>query len=279
MADKVGFVLGGGGVLGASHLGMMRALLEAGISPDVIVGTSIGAFNGAYLASAPTLATVDALEHLWRTTLATGKAFRPGAWETMLNVARSRTHLLSTKVFADFVDAHLPVSTFEELEVEFQCVAASIEKAQARWFTSGALRDPILASCALPPFFAPVVIDGEHHYDGGLVDSIPLGQAVRLGASIVYVLQVGRVENPMVVPRNFAGVALATFEIARRHNFTDALAHVPDGVEVHVLPTGADETGVLTTFGHGQEDKMIARIDLAHAATQAYLTEGAPGPV
>ena len=85
----------------------------------------------------------------------------------------------------------------------------------------------------------PVRIDGEHYFDGGLVHSIPVGRAVQLGARRVFVLHVGRIEQPLTVPRRPWEVGLVAFEIARRHRFVEEMATLPDDVIVHVLPAGS----------------------------------------
>ena len=133
---------------------------------------------------------------------------------------------------------HLPVTDFEDLQVPFQCVAASIEAARAHYFDSGPLIPAIMASSAVPGLVPPVEIDGEHFLDGGLVDSIPLGRAVELGAREIYVLQVGRVEQPLTPPNKPWEVALVAFEIARRHRYATDLKRLPPEITVHVLPTG-----------------------------------------
>ena len=84
----------------------------------------------------------------------------------------------------------------------------------------------VLASCAVPGLLPPVEIDGEHYFDGGLVHSIPVGRAVALGASTVYVLQVGRIESELTVPRRPWEVGLVAFEIARRHRFHEEMSAV-----------------------------------------------------
>src|SRR5207247_863425 len=167
------FVLGGGGLLGAHEVGMLRALAEAGVRPDLVVGTSTGALNAVLVAADPA-----------------GAADRPSG--------------------------------------------------TARWFSSGPVVPAVMASCAVPGLLPPVEIDGEHYFDGGLVDSIPVGRALALGASTVYVLQVGRIESPLAVPRRPWEVGLVAFEIARRHRFHEEMSSLPDHVRVHVLPTGGD---------------------------------------
>ena len=102
-------------------------------------------------------------------------------------------------------------------------MAANIEGATARWFSSGPVVPAVMASCAVPGLLPPVEIDGKHYFDGGLVDSIPVGRAVALGASVVYVLQVGRIESPLAVPRRPWEVGVVAFEIARRHRFHEEM--------------------------------------------------------
>jgi NTE family protein len=97
--------------------------------------------------------------------------------------------------------------------VPFQCVAASIERAAEHWFASGSLVDAILASAAVPGVLPPVRVGDEHFLDGGLVNSIPVGRAVALGATTIYVLQVGRIERSLEVPRRPWEVATVAFEI------------------------------------------------------------------
>ena len=164
---KTAFVLGGGGVLGAHEVGMLRALSEAGIAPDVVVGTSVGAINGAFVAADPAGAAAR-LDQLWQ-----GDAVRQAFSETLLGravrLASSGTHLHSMVPLRDMLRDMLPAADFADLELPFQCVAASIERAQAHWFTSGPIVPAVLASCAVPGLLPPVEIGGEHFFDGGLV--------------------------------------------------------------------------------------------------------------
>src|ERR1017187_1776086 len=98
---------------------------------------------------------------------------------------------------------------------------------RAGWWSSGPLVPAVLASCAVPGLLPPVEVDGEHYFDGGLVHSIPVGRAVALGASVVYVLHVGRIERPLEVPRRPWEVGLVAFEIARRHRFHEEMSALP----------------------------------------------------
>ncbi|WP_035905588.1 patatin-like phospholipase family protein [Knoellia subterranea] len=264
------FVLGGGGVLGTTQLGMLRALAEQGIRPDLVVGTSIGALNGAFVAADPSVEGIRALGTVWEDVGASG-IFLENPMRSAARIARFRTHLLSSQPLRAIIDEHLPVDTFEELEVPFQCVAACIETAGSGWFSEGSLVDPVVASCTVPGLFPPVEIDGRHYLDGGLVHSIPVGRAVDLGADRIFVLQVGRVEQPLTPPRRPWEVGVVAFEIARRHRYVHEMESIPEGVEVHVLPSGAPDTPSVS-LTHGRTSRLRARATQAYAATSAYLT-------
>ncbi|SEO77490.1 patatin-like phospholipase family protein [Trujillonella endophytica] len=270
------FVLGGGGVLGAAEVGMLRALVEHGVRPDLVVGTSVGAVNGALVAADPTPAAVEQLRSVWE-ELASSGIFAGSMFARMGTLVRTRTHLHPREPLRDLLAAHLPVQTFAELQVPFQCVAASIERAAEHWFSDGSLLDAVLASCAVPGLLPPVEIDGEHFLDGGLVHSIPVGRAVALGAGTIYVLHVGRIDRPLRPPTRPWEVATVAFEIARRHRFAGDLAALPPGVTVHVLPSGDTAPPGAANLRYRDFSAVRDRIDRAHAAAREYLdrTEGA----
>jgi NTE family protein len=264
------FVLGGGGLLGAHEVGMLRALAEAGVRPDLVLGTSIGALNGVLVAANPADAAAR-LSRMWQ-----GEelrlAFSEKLWGRAARLVRSGTHLHSLEPLRRVLAGVLPGAGFSELELPFQCVAASIEGATARWFSSGPVVPAVMASCAVPGLLPPVEIDGTHYFDGGLVDSIPVGRAVALGASTVYVLQVGRIESPLAVPRKPWEVGLVAFEIARRHRFHEEMSSLPDHVTVHVLPTGGDRPAPgLKQFRYRDREKVGISIERAYAASARYL--------
>jgi NTE family protein len=271
---EVAFVLGGGGAGGAYEVGMLAALLEHGIVPDLVVGNSIGALNGAVVAAEPTTAMVEKLRSVWlnlnEERIFGGSPFAPAA-----NILRpGATHLHSNRALRALIEGVLPVRRFEDLKVPFQCVAASIERAAEHWFAEGSLLDAILASAALPGVLPVVEVEGEHFMDGGIVNSIPISRAVELGATAIYVLHVGRIERPLSPPRNFVQVASVAFEISRRHRFARDLASLPEGVVAHVLPTG--ETAPprydsLKQLRYRSLQGVAERIEAARRATAEYL--------
>ena len=264
-------MLGGGGHNGAYEVGMLRALFEHGIKPNVVVGTSVGAMNGAAIAASPTLETVERLRNVWL-TLNEDQIFGGSILAGAANLVRTRTSLHSNRALRTMIEQLLPVTTFEELKVPFHCVAASIERAAEHWFHEGPLVDAILATSAVPGVLPPVEIGGEHFVDGGIVNSIPISRAVDLGAKEIYVLQVGRVEAPLAPPKTPVQVALVAFEIARRHRFARDLATLPKGVVAHVLPSGEPQRPSLRQLNYRDFRAVAGRIARAHRAAGEYLS-------
>ena len=272
MSGPVAFVLGGGGLLGAHEVGMLRALLEAGVRPDLVVGTSVGAINGVVVAEDPTPAAARQLAELWL-DLDSTDLFSGSVFGRLSTLARTRTSLHTDAPLRDSLRAHLRSRSFEELTVPFQCVAASVERAAEHWFSRGPLVDAVLASCAVPGLLPPAVVDGDTYLDGGLVHSIPVGRAVALGATTLYVLQVGRIEQPLTAPQRPWEVGMVAFEVARRHRFAADMAALPAGVTAHVLPTGAPEKApdLRSQLRYRDRSAIGRRIDSAYEASVAYL--------
>jgi NTE family protein len=114
-------------------------------------------------------------------------------------------------------------------------------------------------------------VGDEHFLDGGIVNSIPLGRAIALGADRVYVLQVGRIDRPLKPPQRPWDVARVSFEIARRHRFARELAEVPDDVEVHVLPARGTSHRDDSLLAHRNFSQVRNRIEASYEASRDYL--------
>jgi NTE family protein len=272
--NGVAFVLGGGGRLGAHEVGMLEALFDGGVTPTLIIGTSVGAINGAVAASCPSSATVERLAEVW-SRIEENAVFTGSIVSRLATLARTRTHLHANDALRDMLAEALP-ERIEDLEVRFQCVAASIERASEHWFASGPLVDAVMASAAVPGLLPAVKIDGEHFLDGGIVNSIPVARAVELGAATIYVLHVGRLERPLEPPRWPWEVGLVAFEIARRHRFVGDLERLPDDVTVHVLPTGQTDPprySDLSQLRYRDVSQVADAIARARDATARYLEE------
>jgi NTE family protein len=271
------FVLGGGGVLGAVQVGMMRALFRAGIRPDLVIGNSVGAVNGALVAAEPSEAVTDRLVRLWTSDEA--REVYGDALPRQLRRFVARTHLHSPDPLRRLLGREIGEGCeFADLKVPFHCCAASIERAAEHWFGPGSgeqvsVIDAVIASSSVPGLLPPTQIGGEHFVDGGIVNPIPIWRAIELGARRIFVLQVGRIERPLSPPRRPWEVALVAFEIARRHRFAREMAGLPPGVEVHVLPTGGGEPRDDSPFAYRDMAAVGRRISRAYTASRRYLAQ------
>lgn len=269
---RVAFVLGGGGVRGAVEVGMLQALLEAGIRPDLVVGSSIGAINGALVASDPTPGVVEGLVAAW--TSPEAAAVYGDSWGRQLRrLATTRTHLNSPDPLRALLETALGAdATFEDLAVPLRVVAASIERAAEHWFDSGPLVPAVMASASVPGLLPPTPIGDEHFIDGGIVNSVPIEVAVLAGARTVYVLQVGRIEEPLQAPAGAIDTVRVAFEVARRHRYARDIARLPQDVTLHVLPSGGPLAGDERLSSYRSMSATRRRIEQARTATDEYLT-------
>jgi NTE family protein len=218
---------------------------------------------------------VARLTEVWH-SVADSDLYSGSALRRVRHLARTRTHVHPNEPLRSLLEEQFGDVTIEALPVPFQCVASCIERAAEHWFDSGRLVDAVLASAAVPGVLPPVRVGDEHFLDGGLVNSIPVGRAVALGVHTIYVLQVGRIERPLEVPRRPWEVATVAFEIARRHRFAHDMTTLPEAVEVHVLPTGAAEPpryADLSALRYRDFSQVKERMTSAYDATLAYLRD------
>ena len=243
----VAFVLSGGGNLGAAQVGGLLALLDAGIRPDVVVGCSVGALNGTYLAADPTLVQVEALAEVWR-ALTSGSIFATPRRRQLANVVRGRDHLLENDGLRDLIRRLSPVDDIASCAVPMHVVATDLEAGTPAWFTAGRPEDVLAASAALPGLFAPVELDGHLHVDGGVLEPLPVGRALDLGAATTYVLDVTAGTASSGVrdgrrPRSALEVLVRSFEVSRVVHTPAPETLARPGQDVVVIPL-ADTAGL-----------------------------------
>lgn len=213
-------VLSGGASRGAAQIGMLRALLERDIVPDHLVGTSVGALNAAFVSCDPTPARVDELHEGWR-GLSGGTIFPGGTFTRVRHLMRRRPYLYDNANLASLIDDWVPFERVEDLPTPVRIVTSELGSGLPSYHDSGALRDVLLASTALPAVFPPVRLSspltGEEsiHVDGGITDNVPLAGAVDLEPTTVYVLNV----SPPVrarAPRNPIDVLIMSLGASMR---------------------------------------------------------------
>lgn len=266
--QRSAFVLSGGGNLGALQVGMLSALAEHDIVPDVVLGCSVGALNGAGYSRAPTRAGVRRLAERWSdidSPTLMPSSLMPNALQLLRKGAALHDNAGLRQTLLAMLGEQL---TFDSLELEFQCVAANVDTAMEHWFTQGEITPAVMASAALPAVYPPVEIDGTRYLDGGVIDNVPIGRAVELGCNRIFVLHVGPHGRPDADIRRPLDSALLAYWVARNSRFARDLAALPDGVEAIVLPPGQrpelryddfTQTESLIEQGHDQTLEFLER--------------------
>jgi NTE family protein len=264
-APTTAFVLSGGANQGVSQVGMLRALLERGIIPDVVIGTSVGALNGAALATSPTLEKIDHLEEVW-TGLRGENVFPGGAIRRAWNVLRRGDHLVPNLGLKDVIERAQAAETFAELVIPLRVVTTDLETGDEILFVNGPLAPALLASAAIPGVFSPVEIDGRRYVDGAVVNLVPISHALAGPVERLFVLDVSDPisERPIRSPLD---VVIRAFAISRDLRFDLELQWVPKDVEVVVIPPPVDERDMFD-FSGGER-----LIEEAHRLTNDALDD------
>jgi len=211
--EKVAVVLSGGGNRGAAQVGMLRALVESGVRPDVVVGTSVGSLNGAALAHRPTPEGIEELEEVWL-GISREKLFADGRLTRAWRLASRASHLWGNEGLAALIDS-FGVDDFSELAVPLRVVATDLATGEEAVLTRGPLKPALLASCTLPGLYAPVEHDGRLLVDGGVVNNVPVSHALAGPPTHVYVCDTSA-DLDVELPRSAIEVILRAFAIARQ---------------------------------------------------------------
>ncbi|HZM35448.1 MAG TPA: patatin-like phospholipase family protein, partial [Burkholderiales bacterium] len=156
MDKQTALVLAGGGSFGAVQAGMLRALVAHGIVPDLVVGSSVGAINGAYFAGAPDAQGVAKLESIWR-SLRRREVF-PFTWRSLLGLLARRNFVVDPCGLRGVIEQHLPYLDLESAAIPVHVVATDFIAGGSVRLSSGPALEAVLASCAIPAAFPPVRI-------------------------------------------------------------------------------------------------------------------------
>lgn len=244
---------------------MLRALAERGETPDAVFGCSVGALNGLAVAADPSPSGIDRLRRIWL-DLDEADVFPSSRVNGPWMLLRRGLSLYPDAGLRALIHRCAPFGRIEDYPVPFECVATDLHTGRARWFGTGPVERPVLASCALPAAFPPVEIDGETYIDGAVVDNVPISRALAKGYERIVVLHVGNFERPRPVPKRPIDVLLQSFSISRNHRFGHDVTNLPDGVDVLVLP-GIDP-GPTKRTDFRRAGELIER---AHASAAGYL--------
>jgi NTE family protein len=256
-SDRVAFVLSGGASLGAVQAGMLRALYERGIAPDLIVGTSVGAINGAFIASRPpAVETADELAEIWR-CVRRGQVFPLRPVSGLLGFVGSRDHLVPESGLRRLIAEHTAYDRLEQTPIEFHVVAVDVLTGEELLLSCGPVLEAVLASAAIPAVLPPVAWEGRALMDGGVANNTPISHAVALGARTVYVLPTGHacaLERP---PASALGMALHALTLLAQSRLIYDIESHRGHARLVVMPPPCPLAIQPTDFSHA--DALIER--------------------
>ena len=225
------FVLSGGAVRGAAQIGMLKALCEAGIKPDAIVGVSIGALNGFWFACNPQLHQVKELEKLW-IEAAEEPPISGNALRRVTSILRGKASFDTGEKLRKLLESNVPVEKLNQTAVPFHLGTTSASTGLINWWNKGPSVDLLLASAALPGLLPAVLLeDNDYHMDGGVLSNVPLRKAVSLKPTNLVVLDVASrflpPEKQTAISLMMIGFRAASAELTRQE-----WADVPKSVKV-----------------------------------------------
>jgi NTE family protein len=229
------FVLSGGASLGAVQVGMLLGLAEAEIVPEMVVGSSVGAINGGWIASRPTVDGIRALGDLWG-TLSRRDVFPTRPLTGLLGFLGRRRNLVPSSGLRRLIEDHIEFSRLEDAPVPLHVVATDVLSGQDVLLSSGDAADAILASAAIPGVYPPVEVEGRDMVDGGVVNNTPLSHAIALGADAVWVLPTGYACALSDAPRGALAMALHGLSLTVNQRLAVEVRHYERSVQLHVVP-------------------------------------------
>jgi NTE family protein len=272
----VAFVLSGGASLGAIQAGMLRALYEREIAPELIVGTSAGAVNGAYIASRPqTSATAQSLAEIWR-SLRTFQIFPPNPATALLALLGRRGHLIPNDGLKALLASHRQFKLLEDAPIPLHVIATDIRSGRARCLSEGDAEAAVLASAAIPGVFPVVRFEGADLVDGGVANNTPISFAAELGATKIYVLPTGITCELPTPPRAAVAMLVHAITLLINQRLAEDIERFSHDAELIVLPPPCPLDVLPSDFSRAKqliEDSYeLACAVLAHPDPAGYWT-------
>jgi NTE family protein len=251
------FVLSGGGSLGAVQVGMLQALAERGVQPDLLVGTSCGAMNAAWIAGHGfSRDSLDELATVW-INLRRSDIFPVDIRQVLRGLLGINTAVATNRKLRQLIDAHAGIQDFADAEVPTCFVAADLLSGLDVLVSSGDLTTGVLASAAIPGVLPPVEHAGGHLIDGALARHTGIAQAIELGASVIYVLPTGAACALPRAPRSAVGVALHSLTLLIQQRLLNEVATLQTAASIKLLPPLCPLDVSAADFS--QAEKLITR--------------------
>lgn len=265
--SKTAFVFAGGGSFGAIQVGMLRALANRGIAADMVVGSSVGALNGAYYAGDPTIEGIRRLETIWR-GLRRRDVF-PLGLRTTIGFLYRRDFLVASDGLRRLVDKYLAYSNLQEAKIPVHIVTTDILTGGSVVLSEGPAAQAIIASAAIPAAFAPVKLNNLYLADGAVSSNTPVKVAVAYGARRLIVLPTGYACALNRPPVGAVANALHALTLLIARQLVAELESLDDSIEFFVLPPLCPLVG--SPYDFSQTGELIER---AASSTDAWIAGG-----
>jgi NTE family protein len=263
---KTAFVFAGGGSFGAIQVGMLHSLAAHGISADMVVGSSVGALNGAFYAGDPTLKGVERLGEIWR-GLKRQDVF-PMSWRTVLSFLWRRDFLISHDGIRKLIDDHIPYRNLQDAKVPVHIVTTDIISGDSIVLSEGSISEAIVASTAIPGAFAPIHYKDYYLADGAISSNTPIRVAVRKGAKRLIILPTGHACAAQAPPVGAVANALHALTLLIARQLVSELERLDPDIEYFVVPPLCPLVGSPYDFS-----RTADHITRAIQTTDAWLAE------
>lgn len=251
------FVLSGGASLGAIQAGMLRALYEREIRPELIIGTSAGALNGGFVASRPqTTDTADELAEVWR-DIGRWQVFPPNPLTGFLGFFGLKDHLVPDGSLRRIVRRQVEFELLEEAAIPFHVIATDALSGRELRLSRGPAEEAVMASAAIPGIFSPVHWEGRDLIDGGVSNNTPISHAIELGAETVYILPTGNACDLPEPPRGALGMLLHAMSLLVMRRLLIEVELLKDQARLVVMPPPCPLAVSPIDFSH--TDELIRR--------------------
>lgn len=264
---KTAFVFAGGGSFGAIQVGMMQALASHGLRADLVVGSSVGAMNGAYYAGAPTLDGVKKLAEIWRGL--TRQDVFPVSLSAFFGFLWRRDFLISHDGIRKLVEDHLPYKNLEDAPVPIHIVTTDIITGETVVLSDGPAAEAIVASTAIPGAFAPVKHAGRFLADGAISSNTPIRVAIEKGAQRLIIVPTGFACAGNAPPVGAVANVLHALTLLISRQMTTELEYLEPGIEYYVVPPLCPLVGSPYDFTRSSE-----HIERAIKSTEAWIADG-----
>lgn len=266
VSTKTAFVFAGGGSFGAIQVGMMHSLAAHGISADLVVGSSVGALNGAYYAGDPSLKGVQQLADIWR-GLRRQDVF-PVNWRTLMGFIWRRDFLIPHDGIQRLIDDHLPYRNLQDAKLPVHIVTTDIVSGDSVVLSEGSAAEAIIASTAIPGAFAPVRYKDLYLADGAISANTPIRVAVAKGAKRLIILPTGYACATNMPPTGAVANALHALTLLIARQLVSELEGLGPDIEYFVVPPLCPLVGSPYDFSRSAD-----HIERAIRSTDAWLAQ------